>query len=78
MVMQYGIQSDGKHSDYNVIGSGQAYVFQDGTVTTGQWTKADNKSQIVLTDGSGKTLKLNPGQTWFTAVSASPKVTYAP
>ena len=78
LVMQYGIKSDGKHSDYNVIGSGQAFVFQDGTVTTGQWSKADNASQLSLTDSTGSPLKLNPGQTWITAVSAANRATYTP
>jgi hypothetical protein len=78
LVMQYGIQSDGKHSDYNVIGSGQAYIFQDGGLTTGQWSKTDNKSQVTFTDSSGNPIKLNPGQTWLTAVTGADRVKYAP
>ncbi len=66
----------GSYSDYNPLGSGTAYVFQDGTVTTGSWHKASNTDQISFTDASGAVLKLNPGQTWITAVTAVSKVTY--
>jgi hypothetical protein len=66
------------YSDYSFIGSGPAYVFQDGTVTTGTWTKSSNTSQITFTDASGKAIALNPGQTWLTAVSATSKVSYSP
>lgn len=76
MVMQYGIEADDEHSAYNVIGSGQAFIFQDGTVTTGNWNKSDAKSQITFTDASGKAIALNAGQTWLTALSAANQVTY--
>jgi hypothetical protein len=66
------------YSNYAVIGSGPVYVFQDGTVTTGSWTKSSNTSQITFTDAAGKPIKLNPGQTWLTAVSTTAKVGYAP
>lgn len=64
------------YSDYNVLGSGTAYVFQNGGVTTGQWHKNDNASQITFSDASGKTIPLNRGQTWVTAVSAASQVAY--
>ena len=64
------------YSDYNVLGSGQAYVFQNGNVTLGQWHKANNTSQITFTDTSGATILLNRGQTWITAVAAANQVTY--
>jgi DUF3048 family protein len=78
MIMSYGVEADGYHSVYNAIGSGPVYVFQDGGVTTGQWTKSSPAGQITFTDGSGKPIKLNPGQTWLTAVSGADHVSYAP
>jgi Protein of unknown function (DUF3048) N-terminal domain/Protein of unknown function (DUF3048) C-terminal domain len=68
LVMDYGIESDGKHSQYQTNGSGQLYVFQDGGVQTGTWSKADRASQFVFTDDSGKPLTLNPGQTWVSII----------
>lgn len=76
LVMQYGLEADDHHSQYNVIGSGRAFVFQDGTVTPATWSKTDNKSQITLTGSDNKPVKLNAGQTWFTAVGNASYVTY--
>ena len=78
IVVPYSIQSDGKHSNYGVIGSGQAYIFQDGGVTIGNWSKADDKSQITFTDSAGVAIPLDPGQTWITTVKTAGNVTYAP
>jgi hypothetical protein len=78
LVMPYALESDGYHSDYGTIGSGTVYVFQDGVVTQGQWTKSAATSQFTFTDANGKPIKLNPGQTWLSAVSDTSKVTYAP
>lgn len=66
------------YSDYATIGSGPVSVFQDGTVTTGQWAKAGNTNQITFVNGSGQAIKLNPGQTWLTAVSLASDISYAP
>jgi hypothetical protein len=78
LVTQYGIQSDGKHSDYQVIGSGPVYVFQDGVVTTGTWSKASEKDQLKFTDSSGHDILLEPGQTWVSALSDASKARYTP
>jgi hypothetical protein len=66
------------YSNYAVIGSGPVYIFQNGTVITGQWTKSDNPSQITFTDSANAPIKLNPGQTWLTAISSTAKIGYAP
>ena len=68
--------SNAYYSDYTVVGTGQAFIFQDGTVTIGTWTKKSNASQIVFTDSSNNPLKLNAGQTWITAVSDAGSVGY--
>lgn len=76
---QGALDSSGAYySNYNVIGSGTVYIFQDGTVTAGNWNKSSNTSQLTFTDAAGKTILLNPGQTWLTAVSDTSKVGYAP
>lgn len=66
------------YSNYAAIGSGTAYVFQDGNVTTGTWTKGSNTSQITFTDQAGKPIGLNPGQTWITAITDTSKVSSSP
>ncbi|HSX36956.1 MAG TPA: DUF3048 domain-containing protein, partial [Patescibacteria group bacterium] len=64
------------YSEYAAVGSGAAYIFQDGGVTTATWQKAGNTSQITFTDASGKTVGLDPGQTWLTALGDSSEATY--
>lgn len=76
MVMQYGLEADDHHSQYNVIGSGQAFVFQDGTVTTGSWSKTDRSAPLTFADSNGKAISLDAGQTWLTALGAANQVTY--
>lgn len=74
----YGAANDGYRSTYSVNGTGKAYVFQDGDVVVGTWTKADRKSQMIFKDSTGAVIKLNPGQTWVSVVSDAPSVTYKP
>jgi hypothetical protein len=78
LVMAYTIAADGEHSVYADTGSNTAYIFQDGGVTKGSWSKADSSSQIQFFDPAGAPLKLNAGQTWLTLVADPSKVTYAP
>lgn len=78
MVMPYSLEADGSHSVYDTIGSGPVYIFQDGVVSTGQWTKSGNTSQFIFTDSNNVGINLNPGQTWLTAVANTTDVAYAP
>lgn len=64
------------YSNYNVIGSGTAYIFQNGGVTIGQWHKTGSAGQLTFTDTSGSAIPLNRGQTWISAVSAASQVKY--
>jgi hypothetical protein len=76
LVMPQG--KNGIYTTYRTIGSGKAYIFQDGNVTVGTWKKGSGKSQFVFVDGQGNTIKLNRGQTWFTVVGSADRVTYKP
>jgi len=76
LVMAYGLMADGFHSQYTTTGSGKMYVFQDGTVTEGTWTKGEPKEQFVFKDDAGSELPLNSGQTWFSVVGDAGKVTF--
>lgn len=68
--------SNAYYSVYQDIGSGQAYIFQNGNVTIGQWTKTSPTNQISFTDSNGNTIKLDPGQTWITVLGASNQLSY--
>ncbi len=71
VAMEVGVEAraqnyDG-YEDIKTTGSGKAYIFQNGTVATATWSKADINSPLKLTDGSGKNIALNRGQTWIAA-----------
>jgi Protein of unknown function (DUF3048) N-terminal domain/Protein of unknown function (DUF3048) C-terminal domain len=77
IVVAYNLESDGYHSQYAAIGSGKAYIFQDGKVTIGNWHKPSKTHQITFTTG-GKPIKLNAGQTWITALGSANDISYNP
>ena len=62
------LQSDGTHMSIGTTGSGDCYVFQNGTVTKGTWNKSNINSQITFSDSTGQEIKLARGKTWVTAV----------
>ncbi len=57
-----------------VTGEGEAWVFSQGTVTTGTWSKPDNLSRTTYRDQNGDEIVLTPGTTWismpYTAASS--------
>ena len=61
---------------YDLVGSGVAMVFQDGGWKKGTWKRSGRDKQIELVKGS-KTIKLNYGRVWFTAVSPDSKIKYS-
>lgn len=77
LVMPQGIAGDGLHTTYNTLGSGKAYIFQDGSVTEGVWQKSDNKGQFVFGDANGAPIGLNAGQTWISIVGGASNVSYS-
>ena len=76
LVMQRGIAADGQHTNYTTTGNGKMFVFQDGTITEGTWSKPDRTTQFVFTNAAGQPVKLNAGQTWVTLVDKSANVTF--
>lgn len=59
---------DGYREQITTTGSGAAYIFQDGSVIQGTWSRPDVKSQLVFTGPDGKQINLERGQTWITAI----------
>ena len=78
MVLPQGLASDRLHTTYGTIGSGKAFIFQDGTVTEGIWEKKDPASQIRLGDANGAPIAVNTGQTWISVVGSAGAVKYKP
>jgi hypothetical protein len=76
LATQYGLMSDGYHSSYATTGSGAVKIFQDGTITEGSW-KREGNNNYSFTDTTGKEVKLDPGQTWFTVVGDPAAITFS-
>lgn len=74
VAMMVDIYADSDDTYYNVvqtIGTGHAYIFQNGTVIRGTWRKISQSAQIEFTDESGNTVSFTPSQVWITAVPNS-------
>ncbi|MFV0485222.1 MAG: DUF3048 domain-containing protein [Candidatus Saccharimonadales bacterium] len=61
-------RSGSAYANYTTTGTGTAYIFQNGTVVEGKWTRASVDSELALEDANGNTVLLNRGQTWITAI----------
>jgi hypothetical protein len=68
MVVQEQKAEDNYHEAITTIGSGEVYIFQNGTVLHGTWNKPSVAEQIRFYDDSGVEIKLAPGQTFVEAV----------
>jgi hypothetical protein len=67
---------DGYREQMNTLGTGQAYIFQDGQYIAGFWRKDAKKEQIRFYDQAGQPIALNAGQTWITAIAPNKSVTW--
>ena len=74
-VSQTVVDSSG-HNKTATTGSGEAFVFQDGQVIKGTWSKTGASSQIQFLDKEGSGIKLNRGQVWITAVPSGRAITW--
>jgi hypothetical protein len=70
-VVMSKVLEDGYREDIKAIGSGQAYIFQNGAAQEVTWNKPTRESQISFTDANGKEVPLARGQTWISAIPTS-------
>ena len=61
---------DSASVDAETIGSGNAWILRDGTITQGNWTRSKGHEPYTLTDGNGGATTLAPGQTWVVLAPA--------
>lgn len=76
MIVEERRAEDGYHEAITTVGSGTAYIFQNGIAVAGSWSKASVEEQIKFFDGSGNEIALAPGQTFVEAVPAYGGVEY--
>lgn len=61
----YGVSNiDAQSPEAHTIGSGRAWVFTDGRVITGTWSRTRSSDPIALTDGSNAPIALTRGRTF--------------
>lgn len=58
------------YEDIVTEGSGQAYIFQNGTVQEVTWKKEGRNAPLQLINAEEKPIKLNRGQTWVAAITS--------
>ena len=76
MVVQESLAADNYHEAITTIGTGDAYIFQNGTVIKGTWAKGAKDQQIKFFGEDGSEVALAPGQTFVSAVPAYGSVEY--
>jgi hypothetical protein len=64
------------HVYYEVMGTGKALVFQNGTVIEGTWKKATREARTIFYDASGDEVELVRGKVWISALPEDNKVDY--
>lgn len=64
------------HMFYQVIGSGDAIIFQNGEATEGTWEKDSALDREVFYDTNGEEIKMVRGTTWVELVPSTNTVSY--
>jgi hypothetical protein len=85
VVMSVAVQSTAAHDSHGsvvplpvVIGTGTVWVFRNGTVVKGVWSRPKLASPLKLVTSKGETIKLAPGRTWIEVLpnSSQPAIRY--
>lgn len=71
VVMSVGVQNTSAHDSHGtvvplplVIGSGQVWVFRNGVVVHGTWSRPNENAPMKLMSSTGQVIALMPGRTW--------------
>lgn len=76
VVVRESLASDNYHEDITTTGTGRAFIFQNGDVIEGTWSKSSAADQIKFFDENGDAVKLAVGQTFISAIPAASNVDY--
>jgi hypothetical protein len=60
------------------VGTGTAFVFADGKVVEGIWTRESETEWFSLSTADGETVLVPPGKIWVSLVTANQGLTYEP
>ncbi len=72
LFVQYGTSpADSRSPEAQLLGGGQAWVFTNGVLVRGTWTRPSTASPPRLTDTTGAEIRLTPGRTWIELVDGA-------
>jgi hypothetical protein len=63
---------------YMTVGTGEAWVFSDGKMVKGTWTRNDRSEVTMFLDDNNQPIRLNPGRTWVEFVPNGDNVDVLP
>lgn len=66
----------GGHLLYDLTSGGRAYVFQNGNVIKGTWSKKNPTSRMVFTDDKGQEVPIVRGKVWVSIVPAGAAIEF--
>ncbi|MEI6532539.1 MAG: DUF3048 domain-containing protein [Candidatus Roizmanbacteria bacterium] len=66
----------GQHLLYDIIGTGDAYIFQNGTAVKGSWSKKSPTDRTIYTDDKGKEVAMVRGRVYIAILPTENKITY--
>ena len=73
---RYGDKFGGKTPLITSVGSGNAYIFRDGRVVRGIWTRPTSSEGTHFTTEDGAEIPFKAGQIWIALVDREPEITY--
>lgn len=76
LVEETGPIDENKHMYYETIGSGPAFIFQDGKIIDGTWEKKNRLARTLFYDADGEEIQFNRGQIWIEIVPDDNKIVY--
>ena len=66
LFMQYKASAaDPRSPEAQSLGTGEAWVYTNGSLVKGKWSRAKETDVFTLTDLAGAPIKLTPGRTWI-------------
>ncbi len=76
LVREHGPLDDHKHMLYDVVGSGEGYIFQDGKAIEVTWSKPSRTARTTYKDAKGKSVDFNRGKIFIEIIPSDNKVDF--
>lgn len=73
---EYGDKFGGKTPLVKSVGQGRAFIFRDGRVIQGNWSRPSAQEGTTFTADDGSEITFARGQIWFALIGQEPEITY--